>query len=59
MLTKLVNVAIGKTARNFDSGLATQYWSRKLEGKKLGDIVFKTISSPKTHKKRSLGSSVL
>jgi hypothetical protein len=59
MLTKLVNVAIGKTARNFDTGLTTQQWTKKSESKKLGEIVFKTISSPNNSKKRQLGSSVL
>jgi hypothetical protein len=56
MLKKLVNVAIGRTARNIDTGLPTPSKSVK-KSKRLRESVFKSIESPTRNRtKAEIGS---
>ena len=59
MLKKLVNVAIGRTARNIDTGLPSLNKHSK-KSKALRDSVLKSIETPSRNKsKNEVGANTL
>ena len=60
MLKKLVNVAIGRTARNMDTGLPSPNKSYSKKSKALRDSVLKSIETPSRNKsKNEIGANNL